>query len=71
MWLSRIEFDLVPLIKLLICIFLALKALDLAFPAFFQLKPRNLQKEPGTCGAREGTKDIRDGDGETEGEART
>jgi len=44
MWLSRIEFDLVPLIKLLICIFLVLKAIDLAFPSIFHKAGLGLQR---------------------------
>jgi hypothetical protein len=38
MWLARLEFDLVPVVKLLVCLFLVLKTLDLAFPAVFKTR---------------------------------
>lgn len=49
MWISRIEFDLVPLIELLVYVFILLNALDMAYSAVFEKKAKGAEGEKPCC----------------------
>ena len=51
MELSRMEFNLIPLMQMLIYVFIVLKTLEFAFPSLFQSKEAKSQKTMMTgCG---------------------
>ena len=51
MELSRMEFNLMPLMQMLIYVFIVLKTLEFAFPSLFQSKEAKSQKTMMTgCG---------------------
>ena len=61
-WLSRLEFDLVPLVKLLVCVYLILKSLDLAFPSVFKSRTLSSPNTQAACAQQESARGANEGE---------